>query len=143
VTSTADGSTGGSPAGDPASGGSGSASDGAPPEKEPDYRFTLANERTFLAWIRTSLALLAAAVALGRLVPDLGSDAVRKAASLTLAVLAMVTAASSVLRWRRVQIAVDRDEPIPRSVVTWVLAGVLLLLAAGVAIALITSRAES
>ncbi|HET9290174.1 MAG TPA: DUF202 domain-containing protein, partial [Actinomycetes bacterium] len=31
---------------------------------EPDYRFTLANERTFLAWIRTSLALLAGGVAL-------------------------------------------------------------------------------
>jgi putative membrane protein len=29
--------------------------------REPDYRFTLANERTFLAWIRTALALLAAA----------------------------------------------------------------------------------
>lgn len=27
--------------------------------KEPDYLFSLANERTFLAWIRTSLALLA------------------------------------------------------------------------------------
>jgi inner membrane protein YidH len=31
---------------------------------EPDPRFSLANERTFLAWIRTSLALLAAGVAL-------------------------------------------------------------------------------
>ena len=32
------------------------------PEKdqEPDYRFTLANERTFLAWMRTALATLAA-----------------------------------------------------------------------------------
>jgi hypothetical protein len=28
---------------------------------EPDPRFTLANERTFLAWIRTALALIAAA----------------------------------------------------------------------------------
>ena len=31
--------------------------------KTPDYRFTLANERTFLAWIRTALALMAGAVA--------------------------------------------------------------------------------
>ena len=31
---------------------------------EPDYRFTLANERTFLAWIRTALALLAGGVLL-------------------------------------------------------------------------------
>ena len=27
--------------------------------EEPDYRFTLANERTFLAWVRTALGLLA------------------------------------------------------------------------------------
>ena len=35
---------------------------------EPDVRFSLANERTFLAWVRTSLALLAAGVALEALV---------------------------------------------------------------------------
>ena len=38
-------------------------------EREPDYRFTLANERTFLAWLRTSLSLLAAGVAVVQLVP--------------------------------------------------------------------------
>ena len=31
--------------------------------EEPDPRFTLANERTFLAWIRTSLAFLAGGIA--------------------------------------------------------------------------------
>ena len=36
-----------------------------------DYRFTLANERTFLAWIRTALALMAAGVAVIRFVPGL------------------------------------------------------------------------
>jgi uncharacterized membrane protein YidH (DUF202 family) len=39
-------------------------------EFEPDYRFTLANERTFLAWQRTALGLLAAAVAVVHLVPE-------------------------------------------------------------------------
>ncbi len=38
--------------------------------KTPDYRFSLANERTFLAWIRTSLALLAGAVAVDQLAPE-------------------------------------------------------------------------
>ena len=28
-------------------------------EQEPDYRFTLANERTYLAYLRTSLACYA------------------------------------------------------------------------------------
>ena len=39
--------------------------------EEPDYRFTLANERTFLAWIRTSLAMMAAGVAVVQFVPGL------------------------------------------------------------------------
>ena len=34
---------------------------------EPDARYSLANERTFLAWIRTALAVLAAGVALDAL----------------------------------------------------------------------------
>ena len=34
------------------------------PAREPDYRFSFANERTFLAWARTALALLAGGVAL-------------------------------------------------------------------------------
>jgi putative membrane protein len=31
-----------------------------------DYRFTLANERTFLAWIRTALALVAGGMAVAK-----------------------------------------------------------------------------
>ena len=37
----------------------------------PDYRFSLANERTFLAWIRTALGFLAAGVGLDQLAPGL------------------------------------------------------------------------
>ena len=40
---------------------------------DPDYRFTLANERTFLAWVRTALGLLAGAVAIGQLRDPFGS----------------------------------------------------------------------
>ena len=38
----------------------------------PDYRFTLANERTLLAWLRTGLALVAGGVAVATYAPDLG-----------------------------------------------------------------------
>jgi putative membrane protein len=61
---------------------------------EPDPRFTLANERTFLAWIRTSLALLAAAVALMALDlplhegPQLGAAAIFMLAAMGAAVWA-------------------------------------------------------
>ena len=39
--------------------------------KEPDARFSYANERTFLAWNRTALALIATGVAATQLLPDL------------------------------------------------------------------------
>lgn len=66
---------------------------------EPDYRFTLANERTFLAWIRTALALLAAGVALDQFAPDLGSRNFREVAGIVLALLAGGTAVGGLRRW--------------------------------------------
>ena len=51
---------------------------------DPDYRFTLANERTFLAWLRTSLALIAAGVAVVQLVPEFGIDGARRAVGMVL-----------------------------------------------------------
>jgi putative membrane protein len=48
-------------------------------EREPDYRFTVANERTFVAWIRTALALIAGGVAVVHLVPAFGIPGVRHA----------------------------------------------------------------
>ena len=46
--------------------------------EEPDYRLIFANERTFLAWQRTALGLLAAAVALVQLVPELTIPGARR-----------------------------------------------------------------
>ena len=45
---------------------------------DPDPRFTLANERTFLAWIRTSIAFMAAGVAIDAL-PVPYSESVKSA----------------------------------------------------------------
>ncbi|MDP1217197.1 YidH family protein, partial [Klebsiella pneumoniae] len=44
----------------------------------PDYRFSLANERTFLAWIRTALGFLAAGVGLDQLAPDFATPLIRE-----------------------------------------------------------------
>lgn len=44
----------------------------------PDYRFSLANERTFLAWIRTALGFLAAGVGLDQLAPDFATPLIVK-----------------------------------------------------------------
>lgn len=83
-------------------------------EHEPDYRFTLANERTFLAWQRTALGLLAAAIAVVHLVPELGVPAARHVAGGLLAALALVASVTGFRRWGQVQQAMRRDLPLPR-----------------------------
>ena len=86
----------------------------SPAEIEPDYRFTLANERTFLAWQRTSLGLLAAAVALVQLVPELAIPGARRALGVLLAALAILTSGMGLLRWQQADRAMRRGLPLPR-----------------------------
>ena len=99
---------------------------------EPDARFSLANERTFLAWVRTSLALLAAGVALEALrVPV--HPGLRLAASLVLLALAVAAPVQAWRGWARTERAVRRAEPLPAPVLAGplaagVLVAVLLLL---------------
>ena len=83
-------------------------------ECEPDYRFTLANERTFLAWQRTALGLLAAAVAVVQLVPELSIPGARHALGLLLAVLAILTSGMGLVRWEQADRAMRRGGPLPR-----------------------------
>ena len=83
-------------------------------DTEPDYRFTLANERTFLAWQRTSLGLLAAAVALVQLVPELAVPGARRALGVLLAALAVLTSGMGLLRWHQADRAMRRGLPLPR-----------------------------
>ena len=84
------------------------------PEVEPDYRFTLANERTFLAWQRTALGLLAAAVAVVQLIPELSIAGARHILGIILALLAILTSGMGILRWRQADFAMRRDLPLPR-----------------------------
>lgn len=101
---------------------------------EPDARFTLANERTFLAWIRTALALLAGGVALDLLGLDLQSG-FRLAASLTLVAAGIVLPLFGWLNWAATERALRRGDALPGSWlgaflgVAVTLAGVLLVLA--------------
>ena len=104
---------------------------------EPDYRFTLANERTFLAWLRTALGLLAGGVAVHQLVPSpAGASAVLAGLCV---VLAAALAANAYPRWRRVQIAMRAGEPLPRSLMIVVLTAGLFLLIVAAAVLLVLS----
>jgi len=99
--------------------------------EEPDYRFTFANERTFLAWIRTSLALVAGGVAVDALDLPL-PDPLQRGVAAVLLLLGIASAASSWLRWARSERAIRRAEPLPASVFTAVLAGAVLMTAVAV-----------
>jgi putative membrane protein len=80
--------------------------------EEPDYRFSFANERTFLAWIRTALALVAAGVALD--VVDLpGSSDAQEVAAIALILLGMIGAGFSWIRWALAERAIRRSGPLP------------------------------
>ena len=97
--------------------------------KEPDYRFSFANERTYLAWIRTSLALLAAGVALD--VVDLAIPAgVQQGLALVLVALGLVSALAAWVRWAMAERAIRRSEPLPTFGLGALLALVLVVLAA-------------
>ena len=79
---------------------------------EPDPRFTLANERTFLAWVRTSLAMLAGGVALHALTAP-GPQHLRTILAVGLIALGAVVGSASFVRWARVERAMRRHEPLP------------------------------
>jgi putative membrane protein len=89
---------------------------------EPDPRFTLANERTFLAWIRTSLALLAGGIAVEAFTTELFITEVRKTVAILLLVLAMVIGAGAFFRWLNVERAMRHKTPLPLPLIAPILA---------------------
>ncbi|MCP9274307.1 YidH family protein [Mycolicibacterium arenosum] len=81
---------------------------------DPDYRFTLANERTFLAWFRTGLALLAGAIALASLVHDFGPRPMRMTIIVILLVLSLTVVVGAYVRWDRTERALRENRSLPR-----------------------------
>jgi putative membrane protein len=84
-------------------------------EREPDVRFTYANERTFLAWNRTALALIATGVAATQLLPNLHVDGGRRILGLPLIALGALVALTSFHHWKSNQRSMRRGEPLQRS----------------------------
>jgi putative membrane protein len=84
-----------------------------PDGEEPDPRFTLANERTFLAWMRTALAFIAGGVGIEALPASVMSPGLRTVAALAAIATGILLAAGSAVRWLRIERAMRRNEPLP------------------------------
>jgi putative membrane protein len=106
-------------------------------EQEPDYRFTLANERTFLAWIRTALALIAGGVAVVQLVPAFGIPGARHGLGLLLTTGGGALAVLSIRRWQQVQAAMRKGADLPPSRMPFILGAAILTAAILILVVLI------
>ncbi|MEN3358246.1 MAG: putative rane protein [Mycobacteriales bacterium] len=80
---------------------------------EPDPRFSFANERTFLAWIRTAVALIAAGVALEAFADGLGRPGLRRGVAAALVVLGALVSGVAFRRWLRAERALRTSNPLP------------------------------
>jgi putative membrane protein len=107
---------------------------------EPDPRFTFANERTFLAWSRTALALVVAGLGVVQLLPPFpGVPFGRHLLGVPLIALGAVVAAVAYAEWVRSQRALRRGEPLPRSVMPWILSLAITCMAIAAAAVLLAS----
>jgi putative membrane protein len=110
----------------------------AEPEVHVDYRFLLANERTFLAWMRTSLGLIAGGVALEQFVRiDNGEGLVAIAIAIILA--GALVAVIGTVRWSRTDLAMRSGRPLGRTPVLIVVGALFAILAVVVAAVLVVS----
>jgi len=104
-------------------------------EPEPDARFTFANERTFLAWNRTALALVVAGLAIIQLLPPFpGVPWGRHLLAVPLIALGAVLSVASYIEWTRNQQALRRGDPLPRSPLPRILAAFITAIAVAAAV---------
>ncbi len=114
----------------------GSADDGT----EPDPRFTFANERTFLAWSRTALALVVAGLGVVQLLPPFpGVPWGRHVLGVPLIVFGAVVAVVAYSEWGKSQRAMRLGQPLPRSVMPRLLTAVITVIAVAAAVVVLVS----
>ena len=80
----------------------------------PDYRFSLANERTFLAWLRTAMALIGGGFAVDQFLPDLRWGW-RVGLALALLAAGVLCSLRAVNHWVRCEVAMRKGEDLPVS----------------------------
>ena len=107
---------------------------------EPDPRFTFANERTFLAWSRTALALVVAGLGIIQLLPPFpGVPWGRHILGVPLIVFGAVVAVTAYGEWVKSQRAMRHGQPLPRSVMPRILAVLICFMAVVSAVVVLVS----
>jgi putative membrane protein len=107
---------------------------------EPDPRFTFANERTFLAWSRTALALVVAGLGVVQLLPPFpGVPWGRHVLGVPLIVFGAIVAVVAYGEWVKSQRAMRLSQPLPRSVMPRLLAVVITVIAVVAAVVVLVS----
>ena len=96
---------------------------------EPDPRFSYANERTFLAWMRTALGLITAGLAITQLLPPFDMPGGRRLIGLPLIAMGTVIAAVSLRNWTANERAMRQGLPLPRSPLPRITAVVVTIVA--------------
>ncbi|MYU22784.1 DUF202 domain-containing protein [Streptomyces sp. SID8352] len=105
--------------------------------RTPDYRFSLANERTFLAWLRTALALIGGGFAVDQFLPALGRGW-RVGLALALLAAGVLCALRAVNHWVRCERAMRRGEDLPVSRFPAVMSLVVAVVAVAMVVVVLT-----
>ena len=109
-------------------------------QREPDYRFSLANERTLLAWVRTALALDAAGLGVIRFAPELGWPGSPEVIGGVLVLLGAITAWSGYRRFLATDRAIRAGQPLPSAAAPRVLAAALAVISGAVLVLLVVDQ---
>lgn len=108
--------------------------------EEPDPRFTLANERTFLSWIRTSLALIAGGVALAQLGKATGPSWLRITLTVAPVLAGAVFSALAFVHWQACERALRAGAPLPPPRFAIILTALVVAAGLALTITLITEN---
>jgi putative membrane protein len=94
---------------------------------EPDPRFSMANERTALAWVRTGLALIAGGIALSSVSAVTDLPGFLDVVAVVACIFGGLTALSALFSWQRAERALRLGEPLPApAALRWLVGGVVV-----------------
>jgi len=105
----------------------GAAPDDTAQDEDPDVRFSYANERTFLAWNRTALAMVTAGLAITQLLPPFDVPGGRRLIGIPLIAIGTLVAVASFFQWQRNEAAMRAARPLPKSILPVLVAAAVAL----------------